>query len=364
MRDSLQDKYTDTRSYLAALNRRIREELVPVSGTFELTRRCNLRCVHCYTGPVAAHASSRAELGTSRTCSIIDQMAGAGCLFLVLTGGEPLLRRDFAEIYRHAKEKGIIVTVFTNGTLVDGDTAALFKDLPPRHVEISIYGSTAETYERVTGITDSFEKCLKGIELLLEHGVPVKLKTVLMTLNRHEYSDMEKMARAYGVKFRMDAAIFPRENGDRTPLDLRVSPEEAVEKELANEDRVCKWKKYLERNKPRTVPGRLYNCGAGTTNFHVDAHGVLHPCLMTTDIRCDLSTRNFSEGWWDIVRRVSEEKVSLDFACNHCDKRRLCGFCPSFFKRETGRGGAKSDYLCAVGNCRQARIDGAATVTG
>ena len=173
-------------------------------------------------------------------------------------------------------------------------------------VEITLYGATAATYERITGVRGSYERCLSGIRRLLERKISVRLKTILMTLNRHEFAAIGNLARAWGVKFRFDAALFPCLDGDKGPLALRVAPEEAAAKEFAQPDRVREWREYYERRKDMVLPDLLYNCGAGVTGFHVDPYGKLQPCLMTRHYQYDLMKGSFAEGWRDHVVRVRE----------------------------------------------------------
>ena len=272
--DCNQTDWLSNKEYLRQFNKKAVEQRIPLSGSIDLTHRCNLRCVHCYLGDkTKILGNGKRELSTAQWLSIIDQITEAGCLNLLITGGEPLLRKDFAEIYAHARTNGLLVTVFTNGTLITESILKLFKDLPPNTVEISLYGATAETYEKITGIKGSYEKCLQGIQRLLNQKIHLKLKTILMTLNCHEFYDIENMAKAYGVKFRFDAAIFPCLNGDKTPLKLRVPPEEVVEKEFADPERSLQWKNFFERMQGYSVLDTLYNCGTGLTYFHIDPYG-------------------------------------------------------------------------------------------
>ena len=185
----------------------------------------------------------------------------------------------------------------------------LFENLPPRIVEISLYGATASTYETITGIPGSYEKCLNAVRRLSERKIPVGLKTILMTLNRHEILDIENMAKKFGVKFRFDAEIFPDLNGDKAPLVLRVSPEEAVEKEFFDSDRARKWAQYFERKRGPLADNHLYNCGAGLTSFHIDSRGYLKPCIMTTDLTVNLSKESFLEGWKGRIARIRDKKA-------------------------------------------------------
>ncbi len=245
--DCYKAKFLTNEKYFQILNRKLEQEHVPISGTIDLTRKCNLKCIHCYHEYNDKDLKNRnSELSTDGWISIIDEIVDAGCLYLLITGGEPLLRKDFAEIYTHIKMRGIILTVFTNGTLITDEILNLFDDLPPYDLEISIYGATAEIYEKVTGVPGSFEKCLSGIKKLFDHKIKFSLKTVLMTHNLHEYPDMKKMAEVYGADFRFDAAIFPRLNGDLAPLNLRINPKEAVEIELSDDIILNHWKEYFK----------------------------------------------------------------------------------------------------------------------
>jgi radical SAM protein with 4Fe4S-binding SPASM domain len=282
----------------------------------------------------------------------LDEITEAGCLNLLITGGEPLLREDFPEIYRHAKEKGLLVTVFSNGTLITGKVIELFRHYPPLEVEISLYGATAGTYEKITGVSGSFEKCMSGIKRLLDSNIKVNLKTILMTMNSHELFAMQHIAEGLGVRFRFDAAISPCITGDKSPLDLRVSPEEAIEKELSDPNRFRLWKKYFEGIRGRVLADNLYGCGAGVTGFHVDPSGSLQPCMMTLDIHHDLSDSGFLEGWNNITLRIKEKKAAAEFACRGCEKINLCGYCPAFFRLENGAEDVRSDYICKIGNLR------------
>ena len=348
-----QPKWPSTEEYLEEFVAKAERLHVPLAGSLELTHRCNLDCVHCYLGPRAERqAHQDREIGTARIHALIDEITEAGCLNLLITGGEPLLREDFPEIYRHAKENGLLVTLFTNGTTITGSILDLFCDLPPVEVEISIYGATAPTYESITRLPGSYEKCMWGIRSLLDRGLRVNLKTMLMTVNRHEFAAMENMARELGVRFRFDAAISPRIDGDNTPLSLRVPPEEAIEKEMSDPGKVQNWKKFFKRFKDRTLGPELYGCGAGLTAFHIDPFGRLLPCMMALDMGYDTSGVGFKTVWDNIMPRIRDKKAGADFACRGCVKINMCGYCPGFFRLENGIEDVRSEYLCKMGSLR------------
>jgi len=350
----------DDREYLLNLKKRIEHCRVPLSGDLAITHRCNLKCVHCYLGPKRRDAQlTRKELNTAQFLSIIDDLLQAGCLFLLITGGEPLVRDDFDKIYRYAKTRGLLVTVFTNGTLVNDQILRVFEEFPPWMVEVSLYGATAATYEEVTGVKGSYKKCLSGIERLVERKINLTLKTVLMSLNRHEFSEMQRMAEAYGAKFRMDAEIFPRFDGNKTPIQFRIPSEEVVEKEFSDKSRFSQYKALYERFKNIPAAETLYSCGAGMTHFHIDPFGFLQPCLMVRSVRYDLSQGDFLTGWQGVMPQIKDKRATPSNHCNRCEKRILCGACPAFFELENHAEDVRSDYLCSIGQLRYRSLRGA-----
>jgi radical SAM protein with 4Fe4S-binding SPASM domain len=347
-------QWLTNKEYLDQFYRRAVQLRIPLSGGLDLTHRCNLRCIHCYVGPQSdAPGMQKKEIATSRLMSLIDEIADAGCLDLLITGGEPLMRKDFSDVYLHSKMKGLLVTVFTNGTLVTEEVLSLFHRYPPYLVEISLYGATAATYETITGVPGSYARCIDGIEQLLSKGIRVKLKTMLMTLNCHELRAMEDLARGYGISFRIDAALFPRLNGDKTPLAMRVAADEAVEMELADAEKLKKWKQFYSRQDSASVSDHLYVCGAGITGFHIDPYGILKPCLMMRRNTFNLLEGSFLSGWNGPVKEISSRGVSPTYACNGCEYYVLCGACPAFFELENGAEEIHSEYLCAMGRARK-----------
>jgi radical SAM protein with 4Fe4S-binding SPASM domain len=326
---------------------------VPISGGIALTHRCNLRCVHCYLGDqTKLWRERKSELSTAQWRALIDEFTAAGCLFLLITGGEPLLRQDFAEVYGHARRNGLVLTVFTNGTLIADRHLRLFEDLPPHAVEITLYGATAETYEKITGIHGSFERCMVGIRKLLSSGIRLTLKTVLMTLNQSEFYQMQRIADDLGVKFYCDAAIFPKVNGDTLPLELRVNAEQAVAMEFSQEETYRQWFNFYQRRREVSISDTLYMCGAGMGMFHIDASGRLAPCIMIKDVTCDIASGGFGAAWNEVMPGIRKKLVPSDFTCRGCDKVVLCGYCPSFFLLENGDATKPSGYLCALGQGR------------
>ena len=354
--DSCQHTDSETSDFLRKLHRKIETQRVPYSGMVSLTHGCNLRCVHCYHRGEDPAGRIRNELDAGAWMALIDDMVAAGCLFLTLTGGDPLIRNDFAEIYRHAKEKGILVTVFTNATLLSDKIISLFQEFPPRNIDVTLYGATAETYEGITGIPGSFNRCIQGIEALLNADLSLSLKTVLMSLNRHELLAIRQMATNYGAEFRYDASIMPYLNGGKRPLEFRLEPEEVAALEFSDLEMGTQFQDFFRRSKAFVSSDKLYNCGTGLTSFYVDSYGILQPCLMVNSPSYDLTRGDFSTGWMTVIHNIRDTCAGTEYECNDCEKKGLCGLCPGLFQLETGDPEVKSTYLCALGKHRYRKI--------
>jgi len=178
---------TDYSPLVRELHRRAAARRQPVNGTFELTERCNLTCRMCYVRQAPGDAARRAqELSAAAWLDLARQAADHGMVFLLLTGGEVFLRPDFFEIYTPLTRLGLILTLFTNGTLITEARAARLAEAPPSRTEITLYGATAATYEAVTGVPGGYARCCAGIEALVKHRVPLGLKTTLTHFAIHE----------------------------------------------------------------------------------------------------------------------------------------------------------------------------------
>jgi radical SAM protein with 4Fe4S-binding SPASM domain len=342
-------------SFVQRLFERTDSGRLPLSGSIEVTSRCNLRCRHCYISHPAGDARSQAsELTASQWAGVIDQAADEGCLRLLLTGGEPFLRPDFLAIYDHAKKRGMLVTVFTNGTLVTSKAADHLAEHPPAKIEISIYGSTAKTYEGVTDVPGSYRKCIEGIELILARGLPLVLKAALMTLNALDLEGMKAFASSLGVPFRYDPELNLRLEGGRDPASLRVPPEQVVAGDLADGIRMEEWGRFREHflASSEQPSDRIYGCGAGTDSFHVDPEGELGLCMMARNPSFDLGKGTFRQGWADFLPRVLEEKWSGTASCRNCELNSLCSWCPGWSQVEHGDKESKVDYLCSITHLR------------
>jgi radical SAM protein with 4Fe4S-binding SPASM domain len=340
------------------LHERVVSQRVPINGSVELTFGCNLQCAHCYIAGDNHPSAARQELGTGEWQRLLDQIADEGCLWLLLTGGEPLIRPDFLDLYLYAKRKGFLLTLFTNGTLLTPRLADSLAEWRPFAVEITLYGRTQATYERVTGVPGSHARCLRGIELLMERDIPLRLKTMLMTLNQHELWDMRAYAEGLGVEFRFDPLLNAGLGGDAAPTKLRLSPPEAVRFDMADPRRMAGWREFCEHFiGPPARSEYLYTCGAGNNTFHIDPYGQLSACIMVRQSSYDLRGGTFRHGWYEFIGNMRQQKRTVDSRCSHCRLISLCGQCPGWAQLEHGDQEQPVEYLCQVAHLRAEALE-------
>jgi radical SAM protein with 4Fe4S-binding SPASM domain len=331
---------------------------LPAYGMIEVTRRCPLACEHCYNNlPLQDEEAARRELSTAEHIRIIDEIAEAGCLWLTYTGGEIFVRGDFLEIYTHAKRKGLLVTLFTGGSLITPRIADHLAAWRPYAVEITIYGSTRETHESVTRVPGSYDRCMRAIRLLSERKIPLSLKTIVLTLNQHEVEQMRDLAeKELGLKFKFDPMVSPRLDFSPGPLAFRVSARTAVELDMRDPGQARKWKAVASEFGGRCAdlyPQRdLYYCKAGISAFAIDAYGGMNLCLFSPGEKYDLRAGTFKTGWEGAVLAERSRTYSRVTKCQGCSIRHLCGACPPNGEVEHGDPEAPAEFYCEVAHLR------------
>lgn len=332
---------------------RIAAERTPLDGSIELTLRCNLRCVHCYVRTRRGDRQARRqELTTAEVRRLADEAADLGCLTMLLTGGEALLRPDLPEIYRHLKTRGFLVALFTNGTLVTERVADFLMEWPPLAVEITLYGSTPEVYERVTGVPGSYRRCIRGIELLLDRKVRVRLKTVPLTLNLSEIERMRALAIGYGVDFHWDPLVNCRLDGSPGPLRVRLRPEQIVALERREPKRVREFRENLAKEECVEAGADLFDCNAYRHSFHIDPYGRLMPCMLVRRPAYDLRAGSFRQGWHEAFPAMRRRLRTKTNPCQGCRLTVVCGQCVGWAQLETGDPEDRVPFLCELAHAR------------
>lgn len=351
----LSEIYDSRAAYLEkSLLNSIIETGKPIGGGIELTSKCNLRCAHCYSLPFIKSP----HMSYEEICNIVDQLADAGVLYLFITGGEPLIREDFIDIYLYIKRKGILTTVFSNGTLISDDVCKIFQEYPPMSIDVTLYGATEETYDSITGIKGSYKRCFDGLERLKAINTCISLKTILMKDNFHQLELFKSIANKFNARFRYSTLIFPRLNGDTKVLNLRLPADQVVQYDIDDQYRRKAWNDFIAENEPpsKTETEFLYMCGAALTTFHIDYSGNLCACVRERKFQFNLQELGFSEAWHQLTGVIRGIKSSNNYRCKECQFLMVCDQCPAISRDETGDPENPSSYICEIGKLRGSKL--------
>ena len=324
--DSLAIATVNEKEFGRQLSAKLKGQRFPLYGQWELTCRCNLRCVMCYTDCFNTPDRLRQELSFHEIIRIMDEIHEAGCLELTLTGGEPLARKDFLDIYAHAKQKGFLVTVFTNGTLLTEKIANYWVHYPPSMIEISLHGMTAWSFERITQGPGSYERCLEGIRLTLERHLPLTLKTTGMTVNRDEILMIKAYVERLGgdrrdsVRYKFGSDIRPMLDGSEDALQYQLPVQDVIAIEQADPEFQAE-RARQDRQMGEHVKQGGSLCGGELYTFHIDAYGQLQLCSNNRRQSYDLRRGSFQEGFYKVLpqfpcpnKALTPELIRIDQA--------------------------------------------------
>jgi len=328
----------ETQEFEDYANERVQEAgRLPLAGSLELTARCNLRCAHCYMTSYRAEP----ELDTTEAKRILDEMADAGCVRLLLTGGEPLLRDDFRDIWSHACSKGFLLTLFTNATLADEDTVAFLAGHPPMLCEVSLYGASPESYGRVCGHREAYDKAVAGLRRLAGALPHVGVKSTLLRENRGDVEAMAALCADIGVEYNYDTDVFPRLDHDLSPFDHALSPEEGIEAVLDSDLHRRAWSREGDGSDAPPTPtlkraDKIVVCRAGESSFHVGPYGDLCLCMLLREPHYSLREGDFLTGWRTAIADLIERERTTPEACSQCPSLAYCVPCAGRNFLETG----------------------------
>jgi len=328
----------------------------------ELTERCNNNCVHCCINlPADDAVAKKRELSTAAIKDILKEAASLGCLTVRFTGGEPLLRDDFEEIYLYARKTGLKVLLFTNATLITPSVAELLSRIPPlEKIETTVYGMKKLSYEAITRTPGSFEAAWRGINLLLEKKVPFVVKSALLPYNREEVEEFESWAStvlwmdhppAYSVFF--DLHCRRDENKNKTIRNIRPAPQEGVNFLARRKTSYLKEMKEFCSRFIGPQGDKLFSCGAGVGGACVDAYGMIQLCM---DLRHPDTVYDHGKGslkeavtrFFPEVQKIKAMNSDYLARCAKCFLKGLCEQCPGKSWIEHGTLDTPVDYLCEI----------------
>lgn len=344
----MSSRITSYSSYLNTLLSEAAEKRQPVSGTFELTSRCNLSCTMCYIAESACNKSVKEkELTAKEWVEIAGQASKSGMVFLLLTGGEVFLRNDFFDIYEPVRKMGVVLSLFSNGTLITKTTAKKLAQHPPNKIEITLYGATSKTYENVTGSNKGFELCCKGIENLLSAGIKPVIKTTITRQNIHEQEEIKKMAKEWGLPFISAWLLTKRVDGKFSSFEESLlSPEEIFALELNDSEADKKWEE-IARKKYSEPRNEIFYCKAGKSSFIVNSSGEMNVCADLPLPAAKVLHKGFNEAWEEVKNYV-EAATQKTSSCSTCSAKEYCNTCPARSYLETKTLDEPVPYLCDI----------------
>ncbi|MEK6704163.1 MAG: radical SAM protein [Bdellovibrionota bacterium] len=308
-------------SYFLALRKSSATHRNPIKAIIELTYGCNMRCAHCFN---PTHKVCSEELSTSEIIRILEELADHGCLWVGFTGGELFTRKDTFTILKKANDLGMVFSILTNATMITPELADQIRDISHYIVEVSIYGATEATYEKVTNVRHSFSKFVRGVELLKARGVQMSLNLIMMSLNLHEFESMREFAISRGIRHKVCTKIYPRADGHTGPLSCRLTSEQSFEI----------WKKIrgegLRKNNASFIKEScsfshaLFDCGCGKSNVAIDPYGRMNLCVSIQHPQFNLKGSTVAKGWETLVKLVTDATPGKQYECQKCDLTQYC----------------------------------------
>lgn len=327
---------------------------LPISGTFELTSRCNFSCPMCYIHEQGS--SSDRELSAEQWLRLARSARDQGMVFALLTGGEPLVRKDFFEIYKGFKKLGLMISINTNGSLLNEEAMAHFLADPPTRLNISLYGCSEETYHNMCGVR-AYQRVRENIRTLRKNGIDVRLNLSVTPYNCGDLEGIYRDAVELDVNISASSYMYPPVRTTQGhPAASRFSPDQSARYAMQWDTLRFEDGEYLQRlrntrslirsqeNSCAVDPDPAVRCRAGSTAFWITWDGHMLPCGMMTSPKISLQDHSFEEAWAQIKAETAQ--IRLPKACGECPRRDICNVCAAVCQSETGSFSQVPQYVC------------------
>lgn len=327
---------------------------LPIGGTFELTARCNFGCPMCYVH--LQNADPAKELSAKQWLEIGRQARDTGMMFLLLTGGEPFIRKDFFEIYSGLKALGLMVSINSNGSMLKGEILEKLIEDPPFRINISLYGGCSQTYRDMCG-QDAFDQVVDSIRALKKAGVDVRLNVSITPYNCQDLEKIYRISQELGVHMKATSYMYPpiRVGND---LSHRLTAEEAAwyavewdrlrlpkDQFTQRAQALCRFEADTQRECAADLDEGV-GCRAGSTSFWITWDGRMLPCGMLPGKGLQTSELGFDEAWR--LTREATKAIRMPAQCTACPKREICSVCAAVAVTETGDFGTAPEYTCRM----------------
>ena len=307
------------------------------SVLLELTYRCNLDCFFCYNDL----GLRGRQLRLPEYRRLFAELRRLGTLNLTLSGGEPLAHPDFFAIGAHARERGFVVRIKTNGHALGPRLAGRIKTaIDPFILEVSLHGAQASTHDRQTRVPGSFDRLLRNLHGMRTVGLRVQLNSTLTAWNESEIDQMFALADCLGLPLQMDSRVTPRDDGDTDPLSIAPSPEGIYRLIRLQRQRLASGDQGSPAPADQAAATAIRNhCGAGTSTLTIDPYGNVYPCVQWRRSLGNLFERDLTEIWQgspalEEVRGITEGVADRIRALG--PQGRVAGFCPGFAEQTQG----------------------------
>lgn len=336
----------------------------PVNGTFELTVRCNLHCKMC----LFRHDDEEnpeliaKELTAEQWIDMARQVAEAGTGSLLLTGGEPMIRPDFCEIWEGIYKQGFMITLYTNATLVTPKIMETLRKYPPHKIGVTLYGASPDTYKKVCGNADAFQKAIDGMHQLLSLPSLIEFRTTIIKDNYSDAAAIEELVhRQFGEQYKLiqTRVVTKAVRGACADVDAcRLEPEdnvrlsfrwgiEAIKKIVGDSyDEKNLHAEYVSQSKERVHSPRptLFGCNAGMSEYTISWDGLLLGCQMLGNFFIDTKKKGFLNAWDSFPAQVKLPRINEK--CMTCKNLDICNCCYASRYAETGDLGGCPEYVC------------------
>ena len=326
-------------------------ERIPLWAHVEIIATCNFKCHHCYIAPCAERED---VMSLEQATTLFDKLAKAGTLSLLLTGGEVFTHRQFREIYLQAKRSGFLVYVNSNAYLISERWADFLAQWPPSLVSISLYGTSDERYEAITGIPNAFRRVDRAIDLLLERGIRIELKCPAFSATAAELPAMKAYAAARGLELRYDVIMISRDDGGVQPFQLQLSPKAVVELDEVMDPQLEGFRSFAD-NFGGSSEGQVYSCGAGRISLAINVHGGVSTCLSSRQAVGNIFEQSFEDVWNMLGGKVAK-RFPDGHPCATCKFRTICAGCPATVEQATGLPEGYVQQYCQITHLRAQRV--------
>jgi radical SAM protein with 4Fe4S-binding SPASM domain len=347
---------------------------VPLFCQIAVTYRCNFNCVHCY----CPRSDFKGELSVGKFKKIIDELADLGCVEVCFTGGEPFLKKGFLDLIKYTRAKGILVRIMSNGSLIDANLLKFLKKNPVMKFEVTLYGASKKTFEKMTQSKGGYEKVIGNIMRLKQIGVPLKLKSCITKLNIGEAGKMKAISDSLNLEFpfKIDPLVYPGHNksefgsGRFDCINYRISPGEYAKLDFLLVEtpdtinlmlrNITRSDEFWRINFVDRFKKRYAKCNGGKSTLYIDPYGRVGPCTLLVIPEFDLNKHSLRKIWKELLPKELAADISKDKVpdkCKSCDYAIWCLSCPGRNLLETGDPDTTPGFICKIAKINSCLFD-------